>query len=123
MSNPRTQPPSVPVSGTVLIICAAATFCVVIGVSGLVFVAVDESKNPVGLVAMFLAAFSAFMTSIATLVTVGKIKAQVDYLANGGSDAKARAALADVLNPSLIRDDAQEQLVADRIHRGDQHKS
>lgn len=112
MSNP--QVPSVGVSGNVLAIAATATFCVVIGVSGLVFVAVDESRNPVGLVAMFLAAFASFMTSLATLVTVGRIKSQVDFLANGGTDAKTRAAIADVVKEDYLREDAKPQLIVDR---------
>lgn len=45
------------------------------------------------------------------------IDAKVDYLANGGTDAKLRAGVADVVRPEFLRDDVSDQLAADRVHR------
>lgn len=42
---------------------------------------------------------------------------KVDYLANGGTDAKVRAGIADVVKDEFLKDDAEDQLQADRAHR------
>lgn len=45
------------------------------------------------------------------------INTKVDYLANGGTDAKVRAGIADVVRPEFLRDDSGDQIAADRVHR------
>lgn len=48
-----------------------------------------------------------------------EVQRTANYLANGGTDAKVRAGLADALKPELLKDDPETkaQLEADRAYR------
>lgn len=68
-------------------------------------------------------------TTLALLATIAKVgdvdskvqdmKGNVEYLANGGTDAKIRAGIADVVKDEFLKDEDHtvEQLAADRIRR------
>lgn len=45
------------------------------------------------------------------------VKRDVGYLANGGMDAKARAAIGDVVREELLKPEAKAQLEQDRAYR------
>lgn len=72
-------------------------------------------------VATFVAPLLGFTgTTLALLAAMAKVNdvdRKVDYLANGGTDAKIRAGIADVVRPELLKDEAAPQLEADRAHR------
>lgn len=114
-------------SATVVVVAVVALmFCVVVvAVVGLTIFAREGTDVGPTVTALL----GALATAIPILVTLVKVQEQgakqeelsekVDYLANGGTDAKNRAALADVLKPELLKDDpeTQAQLEADRAHR------
>jgi hypothetical protein len=113
-------------STTVIVVVVAVMFCfVVAAVVGLTIFAREGTDVGPTVTALL----GALATAIPILVTLVKVQEQgakqnelsekVDYLANGGTDAKNRAALADVLKPELLKDDpeTQAQLEADRAHR------
>lgn len=92
-----------------------AVVCVVLVAVTIVTVFTDKSE------AAFLTPVLGFAgLGLAQLVQarkVGETAEQVKYLANGGSDAKNRTALVDVLKPEVIRDDYLENdEAADRAH-------
>lgn len=105
------------VSGTALILAIAAMFIAVTAAVTIIAVAVPESQNPAGLVGLLLGAFATLVVNVGVLFQLGQVKRNVDYLANGGTDSKIRAAIADVVDARYIRDDAQPQLTEDRLHR------
>lgn len=112
MSNTEPRPS---ISGNVLIITLSAVFVAVVAVCAMIFIGAPESKNPVGLISVLLGAFSTFIVAIGTLVQVGKVKNVVDDLANGKADRKTRVAIADMIDPAYLRDDAHAQLAIDRV--------
>lgn len=64
------------------------------------------------------------IAQVANYVKTGRVEsrvaaqgAQVEYLTNGGTDAKVRAGLADIIDPRFLKPDVGEQLEADRAHR------
>lgn len=105
------------VSGTALIWAIAAMFIAVVGAVCVIAVAVPDSQNPAGLIGLLLGAFATLVVNIGVLFQLSQVKRNVDYLANGGTDSKVRAAIADVVDDQFLRDDAEPQLTEDRLHR------
>ena len=114
------------VNSTVIVVVVAVMFCfVVAAVVGLVVFAPDGTDVGPTVTAL-LGSLATVIPIVVTLVKVQsmdakqeKLDRKVEYLANGGTDAKNRAALADVLRPELLKDDPETkaQLEADRAHR------
>lgn len=109
---------------TVIIVSAVVMFCfVVAAVTGLAIFAPEGSD--VG--AITTALLGSLATVIPILVTLAKVQGmetrqsatdeKVNYLANGGMDSKIRAGVADVLPRSMLKDDVDDLLAADRAHR------
>lgn len=120
MSTPK--PPIA--STTVIVVSVVVMFCfVVAAVTGLTILAPDGSD--VG--AITTALLGSLATAVPVLVTLVKVQSmdgkqtatdeKVDYLANGGMDAKIRAGIADVVKAELLKPDAADQLETDRAHR------
>lgn len=104
-------------SGNVIVLAVATLASVVVLSVVLLVVFAPKDTDVVGVLTILLGFLT---TTIATLVTLGRVQAvdqKVEYLANGGTDAKIRAGIADVVRPELLKPDADEQLEADRAHR------
>lgn len=112
MSSTTPQP-----SGNVLVIAIAAMFVCVIVSATLLVMAVEDGARVESMVVIMLSALTTTIAALATLAQVNAVRKQVDFLANGGTDSKVRAAVADVLRHDLIREDAAEQLAVDRVVR------
>jgi hypothetical protein len=54
---------------------------------------------------------------IAQYLKTRQMGKSVEYLANGGTDAKVRAGVADVIDPRYLKAGVKDQLEADRAHR------
>lgn len=103
-----------------------AMFCTVV-VSIVVLVVFAPRGTDVGpIVTALLGSFATLVPAVLTLMQVRNVKqrqedadAKLDFLTNGGLDAKARAAIADVVKPSVLKDDDETAalLAADRAHR------
>lgn len=102
-----------------------AMFCTVIVAIVLVVIFAPSGTDVGGIITGLIGTMT---TAVPVLLTLAKIRgleqrvegadAKLDYLANGGTDAKNRAALADVLPEQLLRPEyITEQLEADRAHR------
>lgn len=121
MSTTNTSYSSGPSIPTIL----GGMFCVLV-VAIVVLVIFAPTGTDVGaIVTALLGAFAALVPSLITLVKIRTVEqrqeddaAKLDYLTNGGMDAKNRAAIADVLPEEFIRPEyREEQLDADRAHR------
>lgn len=104
-------------STNVIVAAVAAMFVCVVASITLMAVAVDDGARVESLVGQLLAALTPTIATIALLAKVHGMGRQVDFLANGGTDAKVRAAVADVLDPDLLREDAHDQIAVDRAVR------
>lgn len=109
MSTPKT-------STTVLIAGIVACFVTVVLACTIVVLFTDKDG-----VAAFVTPILGFtgttLALLAAMAKVGDVDRKVEYLANGGTDAKIRAGIADVVKEDFLKDDAAEQLEADRAHR------
>ncbi len=105
------------VSSNVMIIAVMAMFVCVVGSITLMAIAVEDGERLESLVGQLLASLPPTLGVLVLLSKVHGMGQQVDFLANGGTDAKVRAAVADVIDPDLLRDDAHDQLAVDRAVR------
>lgn len=104
-------------STTGLVTGIVVMFCFVVAACVAMFIAAPEGSNTATMVTALLGTLA---PTVAVLATLGKVQAmdrKVDYLANGGTDAKVRAGVADVLRADLLNPEAADQLDADRRHR------
>lgn len=111
-------------NNNVLIVVALAVCFIVINIGTVVAFIAHPEADVVALMAPLLTNFVTLAGIVVAIVNGNKTAQQlertdekVDYLANGGTDAKIRAGIADVLRPDLLKPDATEQLTADRVHR------
>lgn len=104
-------------STNVIILAVMAMFVCVVGSITLMAIAVEDGARLESLVGQLLAALTPTIATVALLAKVHGVGRQVDFLANGGTDAKVRAAVADVIDPDLLRDDAHDQIAVDRAVR------
>lgn len=105
---------------TAVIYAAALCFC--FGITGIVVLVIfaPEGTDIAAVLSQIFTGLAALGGAAVALLTRNKVETmdkKVEYLANGGTDSKNRAAIADVLKPEFIRDDAADLLDADRIHR------
>lgn len=103
-------------------VVTAGAVCFVSLVAGIVVLVVfaPEGADSGAILAQLftgLASLGAVVAALTTRTKVSDVSRSVDYLANGGMDSKTRAGIADVIKPEFLRDDAAEQLDADRAHR------
>lgn len=106
-------------STPVVAIAIAVVTCFAIAGAVVIAVAIPEGGNPGSLIALLLGSLAPTIATLAALMKVNAVAEHVEYLANGGGDAKNRAALADVLKPELLKDDDETAalLASDRVHR------
>lgn len=106
------------VSSGALIGGIVACFVTVVLASVTVVVLVPD-QSAVALTTALLGSLTSTIAVLAALAKVSAVDEKVEYLANGGTDAKIRAGIADVVKPELLRADADtdELLAADRAHR------
>lgn len=108
---------------TALALIAAAALCFCVGVASIVILVIfaPEGTDIAAILAQVftgLAALGAAAGAILTRSKVERVGKTVDYLANGGSDAKNRTSLVDVIKPEYLREDyLTEQAGADYAHR------
>lgn len=104
-------------TSTLLVAGIVACFVTVVTASTVAFIFAPDGDA----VAMFLTMVLGFATStIAVLVTLTKVQSvdeKVEYLANGGMDAKVRAGVAEVLRPELVDPEAEDLIAVDRVTR------
>lgn len=104
--------------GVVVVVCFTMAACVA------VFVAAPEGANTGSLLALLLGQLAPTVAALALLAKQSSTDAKVDTISedtsamtNGLGDAKLRAAIADVLDPSLIDPTALQQIDHDRRRR------
>lgn len=113
MSSPtpiRTAPTAV-IVGVVVVVCFAIAAVVAITI------AAPDGANTGSIITLLLGSLAPTIAALANLAKTEKIQAQVDELSNGLGDAKHRAAIADVVRPEFLRDDAAPLLDQDRARR------
>lgn len=104
-------------STNVIVLAVLAMFVCVVGSITLMAIAVEDGARLESLVGQLLATLTPTIATVALLAKVHGVGRQVDFLANGGTDAKVRAAVADVIDPDLLREDAHDQIAVDRAVR------
>jgi hypothetical protein len=111
--------PKTGVSGTAVVIGVVVAFCVVVTAVVVLLIAAPADRDVSTTIPALLAAVGTLGTSLLALLGIRSIDQKVDYLANGGTDAKIRAGIADVVKPELLKDDdsTAAQLDVDRAHR------
>jgi hypothetical protein len=102
---------------TVLVGGIVMCFVVVVLACTAVYLADPGGDNVAGFITPILGFTGTTLALLATLHKLNQTDEKVDYLANGGTDAKIRAGIADVVRPELLKPEAGEQLEADRAHR------
>ena len=112
------SPLVVVIVGVVVVVCFTIAACVA------VFVAAPEGANTGSLMTILIGNLAPTLAVLALLAKaqgtdqkVEKIESQAAQLVNGTMDAKIRAGIADVLDPSLIDPTALQQIENDRAHR------
>lgn len=109
-----------------VVLAIAAGFVTIVAAATVVFLA--DSAAAAGFVTPLLTFAGTTFAVVAGLASVGRkqdeqrrqlddVSSKVEYLANGGTDAKVRAGVADVIRSELLDPKAAEQLAADRAHR------
>lgn len=116
MSSAPNQQPS-GLSGNVVVIAIALMFICVVGAATTMVMAVEDGARVESLIVIMLGALGTIVTAVAGLYVSIATKRQVDFLANGGTDAKVRAGIADMIDGRYLRDDVHEQLALDRAVR------
>lgn len=91
-------------------------------IAALTLVALFSDKSEAAFLTPVIGLAGVGVTQLVAMAKVGEVDRKVDYLANGGMDAKVRAGVADVVKPTLLNDDAAEQITADRATRAAGHK-
>lgn len=104
-------------SGNALVLGVVLCFTVVVAACTAIFISNPDGDNVTQLVTILLGSLGSTVAVLATLAKVSTMDQKVDYLANGGTDAKIRAGLADIIRPEFLRDDITVQIAEDRIHR------
>lgn len=104
-------------SGNVLVVTIAGMFICVIAAATLLSVAVEDGARVESLIVIMLASLTTTIAAVAGLYVSVGTKRQVDFLANGGTDSKIRAGIADMVHPEFLRDDVSDQLAVDRAVR------
>lgn len=115
--SPVPPPRSSSPSGNVLVLAIAGMFVVVVASITFMVIAVEDGARVESMIGLMLAALTPTIATLVTLAQVRNMGQQVDFLANGGTDAKVRAAVADVIDPAVLRDDVHDQLAVDRAVR------
>lgn len=87
-----------PPSQSIVVIAAAAAFCMTVAGVVVIAVAAPESANPGSLVGLLLAAVSTFIPAVLGLVKISGVEKQVTDLSNGKMDAKIRDGVTAVLD-------------------------
>lgn len=110
---------------TILLLCATVLVGIVVGASALAFILAPDGRDPTILVTALVAVLAPTIASLAAVVKVGGVSAQVadvaadtERLSNGLGDAKIRAAVADVLPDHMVDPGVQAQLAVDRERIG-----
>lgn len=126
MTNRSTPSPAV--STTVVVVGVVVVFCFTIAACVAIFVAAPDGANTGSLVTILLSSVAQVIGVLALLIKVSGTDAKVDQVAqdtyrltNGLLDAKVRAGVADVVDPSLLREDAHVQVALDRQVRSQVH--
>lgn len=104
-------------SSNALIAGIVVCFVVVVGACTAVYLADPGGDNVAGFITPILGFTGTTLALLATLHKIGETDKKVDYLANGGTDAKIRAGIADVVRDDLLKPGLEEQLEADYAHR------
>lgn len=104
-------------SDNVMILAVVMIFASVVASITTMAVAVEDGARLESLATQLLAAVPATLGVLVLLAKLHGVGRQVDFLANGGTDAKVRAAIGDVVDPALLRDDAHDQIAVDRAVR------
>lgn len=119
--SPPIKPPS---NSTAIVVAVCVVFCFTLATVAAIFIAAPDGANTGSLITSLLGTLAPTIAALALLVKVNSTEAKVDRveattdrLANGLLDAKIRAGVADVLDPSLIDETAHQQLATDRHHR------
>lgn len=103
---------------TPLIIAVAVIFAVTDIAIVLVLLFTPADRDALSVVTPLLTSLGGVIATLfAVDRRVGSVENKVDYMVNGGTDAKIRAGIADVVKPEFLRDDAADQLEADYEHR------
>lgn len=96
----------------------------IVAVLGLVLIAITlvalfTNKDEAGFLTPVIGLAGVVVTQLVSTRKAEETNRQVRYLANGGTDAKIRAGIADVIKPELLKDEdgTAAQLEADRAHR------
>lgn len=105
------------VSGTALIVGIVVCFVAVVGACTAIFLADPTGERATIMATTLLGSLTGTVAALAALYKVTDVDKKVEYLANGGTDAKIRAGIADVVKPDLLKDEAQDQIELDRLHR------
>lgn len=80
-------------------------------------VALFTSKDEAAFLTPVIGLAGVGITQLVSARKVDETNRQVKYLANGGTDAKNRVSLVDVLKPEVVREEYREgQEAADRAH-------
>ncbi|UUW92664.1 hypothetical protein [Pimelobacter simplex] len=109
-----------------VVLAIAAGFVTIVAAAAVVFVVEPDAATE--FVTPLLTFAGTTFAVIAGLASVGRkqdeqrrqlddVSSKVEYLANGGTDAKVRAGVADVIRSELLDPKAAEQIAADRAHR------
>lgn len=109
---------------TTAVLIGGIVACFVVVVVACTLVTLFSDRDVATFITPVLGFTGTTLALLATLARVGAVDAKVDsvtesvdYLANGGTDAKIRAGIADVVKEDFIKDDVGEQLDADRATR------
>lgn len=113
-------------SSNALVIGIAGCFVAVVTACTAIYIANPAGENITSVLTILLGSLGSTIAVLATLAKVGDVDKRVgdvdrkvDFLANGGTDAKIRAGIADVVKDEFLKDEegTAEQLEADRAHR------
>lgn len=102
------------VSGNVIALSIVAVFIATLGTVVAFAIAVDDGARVASLIGLVLPSTSAVILALVQLYKLQSIERTVSDLANGRGDAKNRVAIADVVKPEFLQDDAHERIAADR---------
>lgn len=124
MSAPARPPSRGSGFTTVLIVCVVVAFVVSVIAATAVAVLVEDAGRATVMIGLILAPLTSVLSALIVFAKVsdldakvGEVRTDTADLTNGLMDAKVRAAVADVLAPEYVDENARDQLIIDRARR------
>src|SRR5690606_31731792 len=89
-------------NAAVLALAVTACFVAVVSACTVIYVVNPGGDNVTSVLTVLLGSLGSTIAVLATLAKVQDVDRKVEYLANGGMDAKVRAGVADVMRDDML---------------------